>query len=504
MEVRCRGRAEVPAGLRERLRVVEELVRLLLGRHAADEVVDAGLDRAAPVLVGLDRAVAVEVAGAVDETDAVLAGHDVGPVEAEGADRRRRRGARALDGGDVPAVGPAVRDVPRRGVAGAGDLGDLRVEVEEVAGGGEVVVGAADVEPDLVADGAAHRGPRQRGAAGVGDQGAVGRRGEGELAGGGRRAGRAGEHRRGDAAAVDAAEDLELPERVAVAGGARRPVEADVAAGRRQRDGLDAAAAGRGGVRRPPGHGVVRDLDAVAGGVRGLPVEDDARDGRRAAEVDLQPLVVAGQAAPAGDGAAVEGGGGGVGALRGRRAHLRELRDRRAARRVGVRGAGGAEDLELPEGVAVGGGAGGAEDADVPSAAGHGQRLRAAGAGRRRVDVGPGVRVGGDLDAEAGRVGGLPLEADAAEGGGGAEVDLDPLRVGEGAGPAGAGVAVHGRGGREGAALGGRRRRGPALREQRVGGDRRGCGEREAPGEQGEAGEGGGHDEPSRAHRRLP
>ena len=53
--------------------------------------------------------------------------------------------------------------------------------------------------------------------------------------------------------------------------------------------------------------------------------------------------------------------------------------------------------------------------ADVPAGAGHRQRLRAAGAGRRRVHSGPLAAVGRRLDRERLRVGRLPLQHDLVE-----------------------------------------------------------------------------------------
>src|SRR5207237_7994284 len=110
---------------------------------------------------------------------------------------------------------------------------------------------------------------------------------------------------------------------------------------------------------------------------------------------------------------------------------------------------GWAEDLEFPQGVAVLGAAGGAVHADVPAGAGDGEVLGAAGSGGGGVDGGPGGVVRGGLDLEGLAVGGFPVQGDLADGLGGAEVDVEPLRVGEGAGPAASGVAVHRTGRRE-------------------------------------------------------
>src|SRR5207245_2607888 len=153
VEVLRLRRPEVPSRLRIDLGVVEHLVRLLLDRHPAEQVVDPGRDRLVPVLVRLDGAVLVEVAAAVDDGDAVGDGGDLGEVEAERTDYGGGGRARPADRDDVPLVGPAVGDVPGRRVAGTGRLSHLGVQVDQAAGGGEVVVGTADVDPDLVVDG---------------------------------------------------------------------------------------------------------------------------------------------------------------------------------------------------------------------------------------------------------------------------------------------------------------------------------------------------------------
>ena len=97
---------------------------------------------------------------------------------------------------------------------------------------------------------------------------------------------------------------------------------------------------------------------------------------------------------------------------------------------------------EFPQGVPVLGGPGRAVHPDVAAAAGDVQRLVAAGPGGGGVDGGPGRAVGRRLDLERGGVGGLPVQGDLADGLDRAEIDLQPLRVGERAGPAGTGVAV--------------------------------------------------------------
>ena len=102
----------------------------------------------------------------------------------------------------------------------------------------------------------------------------------------------------------------------------------------------------------------------------------------------------------------------------------------------------GRVDLEFPEGVAVLGGAGGAVHADVAAGAGDVEGLVAAGAGGGGVDGCPVGVVGGYLDLEGGGVGGLPVEADLADALGRAEVDFEPLRVGERRGPSRSRVAV--------------------------------------------------------------
>src|SRR5262249_9999109 len=97
-------------------------------------------------------------------------------------------------------------------------------------------------------------------------------------------------------------------------------------------------------------------------------------------------------------------------------------------------------------------------------------------AGGGGEDGGPGGVVGGGLDLEGLAVGGLPLQGDLADGLAAAQVDLDPLRVGERAGPAGPGVPVGRVGGRAAGVLRGRRRGGLVQRDVR-----------------GAAGGGGGH-----------
>src|SRR4030095_10226345 len=115
--------------------------------------------------------------------------------------------------------------------------------------------------------------------------------------------------------------------------------------------------------------------------------------------------------------------------------------------RAWQRGAGGgaadcAEDLELEERIAILRCAGGTEQPDVASGSRDGEVIGAAVAGGGSEDGGPGRRVVGDLDLIAAAVGGFPVQRHAADGGGGAQVDVDPFVVGEGAAPAGAGVAV--------------------------------------------------------------
>ena len=235
----------------------------------------------------------------------------------------------------------------------------------------------------------------------------------------------------------------ELPQRVAVRGGAGGAVHPDVAAGPGDRQGLGAAGAGGGRVDRGPVRPVGRDLDLERGRVGRLPVQRHLADRLAGAEVDLQPLRVGEGAGPAGAGVAV---------------HRRRRRERRVLQRGrrgglvqrGVRGAAGgagaarrAVDLELPQRVPVLGGAGGAVHPDVAAGAGDVEGLRAAGAGGGGVDRGPVGAVGGGLDLERGRVGRLPLQHHLADRRGRAEIHLQPLRVAERAGPAGAGVAVH-------------------------------------------------------------
>src|SRR5258707_484079 len=98
------------------------------------------------------------------------------------------------------------------------------------------------------------------------------------------------------------------------------------------------------------------------------------------------------------------------------------------------------QDPELPQRVPVLGGPGGAVHPDVAAGAGDVEGLGAAGAGGGGVDGGPVRAVGGGLDLEGPGVGGFPVQRDLADGLGRAEVDFEPLRVGERAGPPGAGV----------------------------------------------------------------
>ena len=134
----------------------------------------------------------------------------------------------------------------------------------------------------------------------------------------------------------------------------------------------------------------------------------------------------------------------------------------------GRRGGAGAEDLELVQRVAVAGAAGGAVHPDVPARAVDGQRLVAAGGVGGAVDAGPVVAVRGRLDLEGPGVRGLPLQLDLGDGGGGAEVDAQPLRVAPGTAPAGVGSAVERR-------LRPVRRRSPARRPAPACPARAGC-----------------------------
>src|SRR5215813_2554903 len=104
----------------------------------------------------------------------------------------------------------------------------------------------------------------------------------------------------------------------------------------------------------------------------------------------------------------------------------------------------GPVDLELPEGVAVLGCPCRAVHAHVAAAAGDAERLCAAGSGRGGVDRRPVGAVVRGLYLEGLGVRGFPLQDDLADRVRGAEVDLEPLRVAERRGPAGAGVAVGG------------------------------------------------------------
>src|ERR1700761_297290 len=108
-------------------------------------------------------------------------------------------------------------------------------------------------------------------------------------------------------------------------------------------------------------------------------------------------------------------------------------------------GRSGGVHAELPQAVAVLGGPGGAVHPDVAAGAGDVERLVAAGAGRGGVDRGPVRPVGGRLDLERGRVSGLPVQHDLADGLARSQVDFEPLGVREAARPPGAEVAVGGR-----------------------------------------------------------
>src|SRR6202012_4646374 len=72
--------------------------------------------------------------------------------------------------------------------------------------------------------------------------------------------------------------DVELEDRVAELGAARRAVHADVALGRGNGERLASAGAGGGGVDRGPGRVVDGHLDLERRGVRGLPEDADLAD----------------------------------------------------------------------------------------------------------------------------------------------------------------------------------------------------------------------------------
>ena len=112
-------------------------------------------------------------------------------------------------------------------------------------------------------------------------------------------------HRRGGGQPVD----VELEDRVAELGAAGGGVDADVAVGRGRGERRGPAGAGRRGVDVGPGRVVVGHLDLERRGVRGLPEDAHAADLLLGAEVDVQPLRVAGRAGPAGARVAVGGVG---------------------------------------------------------------------------------------------------------------------------------------------------------------------------------------------------
>ena len=219
-----------------------------------------------------------------------------------------------------------------------------------------------------------------------------------------------------------------------------------------------------------------------------------------ATQVDLQPLRVAERAGPAGGAAAVDRGRGrGTRVLGGRRGGRLVQRDVGAvlqpvAASGSAGGAGRAVDLELPQRVPVLGRPRGAVHPHVPAAAGDVVGLVAAGTAGDALEHCPVGAVAGRLQLERGRVRGLPVQLDLGDRGDLAEVDLEPLRVGERARPAGTGrVAVDGRRRRRTGVLGGRRGGRLALREQPGGGIGRQGGDRRQPTHQGEHGGGDDH-----------
>src|SRR6266511_272730 len=253
----------MPARLRVGLGVVEHLVRLLLHRHPTQQVLDPGRGRLVPVLVRLDRAVLVQVTHAVDDRYPVAHDGHRGQVQTERADIRRAGRPRGVDRHDVPLVGPPVRDVPRRRVAGSGRLRDLRVQVEQTSRGGEVVVATADVDPHLVANGPGYRGPGERRPPGAGDHRTIAWGGQRELTRARGWAGRPGQHRRRGARGVDGAVHLELPQRVSVAGRAGGAVHTHVPTGTADGEVLHAALSRGGCVEGGPCGGVVGHVDVI-------------------------------------------------------------------------------------------------------------------------------------------------------------------------------------------------------------------------------------------------
>ncbi len=232
-------------------------------------------------------------------------------------------------------------------------------------------------------------------------------------------------------------------------GGPGRAVHPDVAAGAVDAQGLGAAGAAGGGVDRGPVAAVGRGLDLERAGVGRLPVQGHLADGLGRAQVDLEPLRVAERAGPAGAGVAVDRVGGRVGRALGGRGGGRVVQRRVGGVAGGAGAAGGPVDLELAQAVAVLGAADGPVHPHVAAGAADVQGLGAAGAAGGRVDRGPVGVVGRGLDLERLGVGGLPVQRHLADGGAGAQIDLQPLRVAERAGPAGAGVPVHRGRGRE-------------------------------------------------------
>src|SRR5512143_2849011 len=105
------------------------------------------------------------------------------------------------------------------------------------------------------------------------------------------------------------AEHLELPERVAPARPARDALHAHVASPRagRQRQRLGAAGAVGAGMNDPPRRAVGGNLDVVVLPVACLPAQFHIFERAHAAQIDLEPLIVAVGTAPAGPEAAVDG-----------------------------------------------------------------------------------------------------------------------------------------------------------------------------------------------------
>ena len=239
-------------------------------------------------------------------------------------------------------------------------------------------------------------------------------------------------------------EDLGVPEREAVRGGAGQSQYPDVA---RTAGGEGGRLRARSRVRYVGRLGEVGaiggSLDQVVRGVRRLPVERHRVDLLGTAEVDLPPLVVRERRAPAGARVSVVGfvrlQPGCLDAQRARRLVESQIAARwRLLLRRPV-------DLRVPERDAIPGGPGHPEHADVASVScGEARALDARGVDVDVSGLGEVGAVGGSLDLVVARVGGLPVELHLADLLDASQVDLPPLVVREARAPASSRVAIVG------------------------------------------------------------